>query len=224
MPWRLPDPYAALRKLTSITPISFLSAVTSQLPMHLMIGPSAARLPSGAANTIKINFWRQDMQEKPVFNSVLQVAIVVKDCDATVKKYADDYGMGPWSIYEFNPNTVSDMIIDGKKVDYAMRLALADIGGVQWEIIQPKDDTSIYAHFLKEHGEGLHHVAFGTDNYEKTVQFYKDKGRPILQGGTWKGLTYTYLDSREDLKVIAEIYNLVPDFAWPAPESVYPVK
>ena len=162
------------------------------------------------------------MPEQPVFTKIMQIAVVVKDCDATVRKYADDYGIGPWAIYEFNPDTVSDMIIDGKPVKYAMRLALADIGGVQWEIIQPKDDISIYAQFLKEHGEGLHHVAFGTDNYEKTVQFYRDKGRPVLQGGTWEGLTYTYLDSRKDLGVIAEIYDLVPDFQWPEPLAVYP--
>ena len=167
---------------------------------------------------------RFGMLEKPVFTGVLQIAVVVKDCDATVKKYADDYGIGPWSIYEFNPDTVSDMIIEGKPVEYAMRLALADIGGVQWEIIEPKDDKSIYAIFLKEHGEGLHHVAFGTENYEKTVEFYREKGRPVLQGGTWEGLTYTYLDSRKDLGVIAEIYKLVPDFKWPKPESVYPEK
>ncbi|MEA5114075.1 MAG: VOC family protein [Geobacteraceae bacterium] len=164
------------------------------------------------------------MADKPVFTGVLQIGMVVKNCDEAVRKYADDYGIGPWNIYEFNPDTVSDMIIEGKEVKYAMRLALCNIGDVQWELIEPKDDKSIYASFLKEHGGGLHHVAFGTDNYEKTVQFYKDKGRPVLQGGTWKGLTYTYLDSREDLGVIAEIYNLVPDFKWPEPEGVYPEK
>jgi hypothetical protein len=148
------------------------------------------------------------MPEKPVFKNILQIAVVVKDCDAAVKKYSDDY----------------DMIIEGKPVEYAMRLALADIGGVQWELIEPKDDKSIYASFLKEHGEGLHHVAFGVEDYDKTMDFYRDRGHNILQGGTWEGLTYTYLDSRKDLGVIAEIYKLVPDFKWPKPESVYPAK
>ena len=160
--------------------------------------------------------------EKPVFKSVLQIAVVVKNCDKSVRKYADDYGIGPWNIYEFNPNTVSDMILRGKKVDYAMRLALCDIGGVQWEIIEPKDSKSIYAEFLKEHGEGLHHVAFGVDDYDQTMEFYRDRGHKILQGGTWEGLTYTYLDSRKDLGVIAEIYKLVPEFKWPEPAARYP--
>jgi hypothetical protein len=159
---------------------------------------------------------------EPLFKKVLQIAMVVKDCDAAVKTWADNYGIGPWNIYEFNPDTVNDMIIRGEKVDYAMRLALCDIGGVQWELIEPKDDKSIYAEFLREKGEGLHHVAFGTDNYAETVKFYKDKGLPILQGGEWSGLTYTYLDSQKDLNLIAEIYDLVPDFDWPEPQAVYP--
>lgn len=159
---------------------------------------------------------------EPVFKKVLQIAMVVKDCDAAVKTWADDYGIGPWNIYEFNPDTVNDMIIRGQKVDYAMRLALCDIGGVQWELIEPKDDKSIYAEFLKCKGEGLHHVAFGTDDYRKTLQFYKDKDLPVLQGGEWAGLTYTYLDSQKDLHLIAEIYDLVPDFSWPEPRAVYP--
>ncbi|MGE4544242.1 MAG: VOC family protein [Pedobacter sp.] len=159
---------------------------------------------------------------KPLFNKVLQVAMVVKDCDEAVKLWADKYGVGPWKIYEFNPNTVSNMIIRGEKVDYAMRLALCDIGGVQWELIEPKDDKSIYAEFLKDKGEGLHHCAFGTDNYEEAVKFYEGKGLPVLQGGDWEGLTYTYLDSQKDLNLIAEIYKPVPDFEWPEPLAIYP--
>ena len=160
----------------------------------------------------------------PIFNKVLQIAVVVKNCDEAVRRYADGYGIGPWSTYEFNPDTVSDMIIRGKHVDYAMRLALCDIGGVQWELIEPKDDKSIYAEFLKEHGEGLHHIAFGVEDYDKTMKFFTAKGKNVFQGGTWEGLTYTYLDSREDLGVIAEIYKIVPEFKWPEPVGVYPPK
>ncbi|WP_293256069.1 hypothetical protein [Palaeococcus sp. (in: euryarchaeotes)] len=35
--------------------------------------------------------------EKPIFTDVLQVAVVVKNLDETVRKYADEYGIGPWS-------------------------------------------------------------------------------------------------------------------------------
>lgn len=164
------------------------------------------------------------MPEKPLFTGVLQVAVVVKDCDVSVKKYADVYGIGPWSIYEFNPDTVDDMLLHGKPQGYAMRLALADIGGVQFELIEPKDDQSIYADFLKQHGEGLHHVAFGVENYNDAMKFFHGKGYEILQGGTWNGFTYSYLPTQHELGVISEIYNVPPDFQWPEPQAVYPKK
>ncbi|MDA8212201.1 MAG: VOC family protein [Clostridia bacterium] len=164
------------------------------------------------------------MPEKPIFTSILQVAVVVKDCDASVRKYTDEYGIGPWSIYEFNPDTVDNMILRGKPQGYAMRLALAEIGGVQFELIEPKDDKSIYAEFLKQHGEGLHHVAFGVENYNKAMEFFGGKGHGILQGGTWHGFTYTYLTTQQDLGLIAEIYDPPPDFQWPEPDAVYPKK
>ncbi len=37
---------------------------------------------------------------EPLFKKVLQIAMVVKDCDAAVKVWADKYGIGPWNIYD----------------------------------------------------------------------------------------------------------------------------
>jgi catechol 2,3-dioxygenase-like lactoylglutathione lyase family enzyme len=161
---------------------------------------------------------------KPIFNDVLQVGLVVKNVDEAVKEYADEYGIGPWTIYEFNPKTVKDMIIRDKREDYAMRLALCNIGKVQWELIEPKDDKSIYAEFLRTHGEGLHHVAFGVENYKEAMKFFHSKGHKIIQGGTWHGFTYTYLTTEKDLKCIAEIYDVPVGFEWPEPDAIYPLK
>ena len=133
--------------------------------------------------------------------------MVVKNLDETVKKYADEYGIGPWKIREFNPETVEDLIIRDKREDYAHRIALCFIGNVQWELIQPKDDKSIYAEFLRTFGEGLHHIQFRVENYEEAMKFFRSKGHKILQGGRWHGLTYTYLTTEKDLKFIAEIID-----------------
>ena len=162
------------------------------------------------------------MEKDALFNKVLQVAVVVKDLMRSVRIYNDEYGIGPWLIYEFNPETVKDMIINEKRIDYAMKLAVCDIDGVQWELIQPLDNKSIYAEFLEKHGEGLHHIAFGTPDYKKTLDTLKKRNKKILQGGNWKGLTYTYLSTDDDLGVIAEIYNISKDFKWPEPEDKYP--
>ena len=32
----------------------------------------------------------------------MQIGIVVRDLDATLRKHVDDYGIGPWEIREFS--------------------------------------------------------------------------------------------------------------------------
>lgn len=173
---------------------------------------------------------------KPIFEKVLQIAIVVKSVDETVRTYADKYGIGPWSIFEFNPETVKNMIVDDKKMEHKMRIAGTYLGDIEIELIEPLDDKSIYAKFLKEHGEGLHHIAYQVKDYEKIMKFFKQKGITINQGGDWYGKhIYTYLKSEPDLKHIAEIYKTKPSFfkfavneyenkriSYPNPLEVYP--
>ena len=48
------------------------------------------------------------------------------------------------------------------------------------------------------------------------------KAKKIIQGGNWQGLTYTYMSTQDDLGVIAEIYDIDPNFIWPEPEDKYP--
>ena len=95
---------------------------------------------------------------EPVFTETLQISLVVRDLDAAMRTYVHEYGIGPWDVYEFNSDTVRDMQEDGQPVERAWRLALSQVGSVQLELIQPLDEHSIYARFLSEKGEGVHHV------------------------------------------------------------------
>jgi 4-hydroxyphenylpyruvate dioxygenase-like putative hemolysin len=160
---------------------------------------------------------------EPIFKNVLQVGLVVKDLKETMKTYVHKYGIGPWKVYEFNKDTVADMKINGKRVDYSMRLAVTNIGNVQWELIEPLDDISHYAKFLKEHGEGIHHVALETESYDKALQFCEKNGIDQLQYGFWgKKFHYDYRKTQNDLKCIVELYGPEEDFEWPEPVEIYP--
>ena len=58
-----------------------------------------------------------------VFTETMQIGIVVRDLEATMQKYIDDYGIGPWDIYEFDPGNAKDLHEHGKPVERAWRLA-----------------------------------------------------------------------------------------------------
>ena len=163
------------------------------------------------------------MADKPIFKKVLQIGLVIKNLERSMKNYWGEYGIGPWAVYTFDPSSVADMTIRNKYVDYAMRLAFTTIGDMGWDLIQPLDEKSIYAEFLRDHGEGLHHVSFDVGDYNQAISFFQGKGIGTLQGGTWRDFTYTYLGTQDTLATIAEIYSQSPEgLDLPAPEGTYP--
>lgn len=158
-----------------------------------------------------------------LFNKVLQIGLVVNSVDKTIKKYSDKYGIGPWKIWEYDKNTVENMTIRGKKIDYAMRIASTNIWNVEWEIIEPKDKKSVYAEFLDKYGEGIHHLALETENFNKTIEHLKNKGINIEQSGNWYGQhEFVYLNTFKDLKVIIELCKTNYGFKFPNPIKIYP--
>jgi methylmalonyl-CoA/ethylmalonyl-CoA epimerase len=157
----------------------------------------------------------------PVFTDVHQIAVVVPDLDAALRVYVEEYGIGPWQIFEYGPDNGSELIVDDEPVEYAMRVAITTLGPVEWELIEPLDDRSDYARFLAEKGSGVHHVAVGISSYDDTLRALRDKGRIIRQGGRNGEVTFAYMSTDDDLGVIAEIVD------WPAgtvhiPAAIYP--
>ena len=155
---------------------------------------------------------------EPVFTETLQIALVVRDLEASLRTYVEEYGIGPWEIYEFNPENVSEQV----PAPSAWRLAVTMVGSVQWELIQPLDDRSIYAEFLAAKGEGVHHVAVGGRPYAEELGEITAKGRTVLQGGRYEGVTFAYLSTDEDLGVITEIFDWPEDLPPQKPDAVYP--
>ena len=159
---------------------------------------------------------------EPIFTQITQVALVVKNLDEVVKTYADKYGIGPWNIYTLDSSIVKDMMINERREDYRYRQATTYIGSTHFEIIEPLDDKSIYADFLREHGEGIHHIAFATD-YARTMEFFHKNGKIEVQGGTICGQhKFSYVDCADDLKLLVEFNHEVSGFRMPEPEAVYP--
>jgi Glyoxalase/Bleomycin resistance protein/Dioxygenase superfamily len=157
----------------------------------------------------------------PIFTETMQVALVVRDLDATMRAYVHEYGIGPWEIYEFNPANVAEMTKDGEPAMCSWRLAVTMVGSVQWELIQPLDDKSMYADFLASKGEGLHHVAVGVPDYGEALDTLRAKGRRVLQAGVYNGVTFSYLSTDDDLGVVTEIFDWPPGLEQ-KPDAVYP--
>ena len=158
---------------------------------------------------------------EPVFTETIQIAIVVRDLDAAMHTYVHDYGIGPWDVYEFNPGNVTNMREDGEPVERSWRLAITHVGKVMWELIEPLDDGSVYARFLAEKGEGVHHVGVAAPSFDETVAAQAERGNGVLLGGEYNGIEFAYLATERDLGVVTEIFDGAPGRDQ-QPDAVYP--
>lgn len=161
-----------------------------------------------------------------LFKKITQVGMVVRDCEATAKRYWEDLGIGPWRFYTLDPTNTPGMTLRGKPVAHAFRAALAQVGEVELELIEPLAGESVYAEHLAAHGEGLHHLAFDVEDFEQTRTRLRERGYAQIQGGrSFGAATYAYFDTDKHLGCLAEIGSPIEEGkTFPAPERVYPEK
>jgi methylmalonyl-CoA/ethylmalonyl-CoA epimerase len=150
---------------------------------------------------------------KPKITKINHICMVVKDMDAAIKRYEDVYGIGPWIMggeedFKYLEGTT---YVHGKQVDFKGRLALCSALNIELELIQPLDENSHYAEFLREHGEGMHHLMVDIDDKAEYIETVEGRGNEILFQGYvsvppfTEKIMCTYHDARKDLGFICEI-------------------
>jgi methylmalonyl-CoA/ethylmalonyl-CoA epimerase len=81
---------------------------------------------------------------------------------------------------------------------------------VWWEVSQPLDEEGIFARFLAEKGEGVHHIAVATSNFDDVVAEQVQRGKTLPLSGTFAGVNVAYLPTDRDLGVILEVFSGMP--------------
>jgi len=137
----------------------------------------------------------------------IQVGIVVRDAEATVRAWTERFNFPPPRFVDWPPpgrDLEKTMTYHGQPGNFKMRLAFIEAGSFQIEFLQPLEGNNIYADFLAEHGEGLHHILFEVDDPEAVAA---GLGAPILQSGgstLRPGAIWTYLETQEMLGCMLE--------------------
>jgi methylmalonyl-CoA epimerase len=159
-----------------------------------------------------------------VKSGIWQLGLIVPDLDKALETYWKVLGVGPWKIYTYAKPFVKRMTYRGQEASYKMRIALAMIGSLQIELIEPLEGDTIYADFVRERGYGLHHIAVAVENMESAIAEAKAAGLTVIQDGGGFGLDgdggFAYLDTEEIIGVTLEFVELPKRRA--EPEQVYP--
>jgi len=153
---------------------------------------------------------------------VVQIALVVSDIDAALRRHDEIFGATRWRIYTFGPHGRHEYY--GKPATFSVRLALND-ASPQMELIQPLTGDSIQRDWLEERGEGLHHIAFAVPSVAKVIESMAAIGCPLMQFGTGFGVggegdgTYAYIDATAALGLIVE--PIEQPSSLPPPDAIW---
>ena len=154
-----------------------------------------------------------------------QVAVVVEDIVDGMDRYGAILGVEPWTVYRFEPPDLTDQTYYGEDVENGMLLALAEVGGIMIELIEPTIGPNIYQDHLEEHGEGLHHIAyFGWDEEETydIIDQFTNAGISIIQSGDYAGTEYWYLDTAVGLNGLVFETAIRRNVHAREPAAIYP--
>ena len=132
-----------------------------------------------------------------------QVGIVVKNIDETIEYYEKVFGFGPFQVIEVDFPTATYY---GETAGYRGKRAFFYLGPIQIELIELIDGKTIHEDFLKEKGEGLHHIAFEVDNLEESKRNANKAGLEVTQSfARPDGSGFAYLDTDKTGGVIFEL-------------------
>lgn len=127
-----------------------------------------------------------------LFERVDQIGVVVRDVDACILAYEKILGEGAFVTIEGEEPAV---LGDGREVMIKGKLAFAQVGPVQLELIQILGGPSIHVEFLENGGEGIHHIGVYVPDFDERLEKYREMGINVLQQG--KGIRrYAYLDTK----------------------------
>ena len=136
-------------------------------------------------------------------NSLCQIGIVVKSVDETIKYFQEAFGFGPFEIKYVD---YSDATYMGKKAGYRGKRGFFHLGPIEIELVELIDGQTIHADFMKQHGEGLHHIGFEVKDLAAAKQNAEKAGFKVTQGFSRQdGSGFAYLDSDKTGGVIMEL-------------------
>lgn len=129
-----------------------------------------------------------------MIKSINHIGIAVKDIEASSLLFAKLFG-----IENMHRETV-----ESQKVN----IASFKVGDVLIELTAPTDETSPIAKFIKKKGEGIHHIAFESDDINSELEKIKENGFGLINDSAIEGahdMLIAFLHPKSTNGVLMEI-------------------
>jgi methylmalonyl-CoA/ethylmalonyl-CoA epimerase len=90
-------------------------------------------------------------------SELFQAGIVVKDAEKGMKLYGNMFGIDSWTVFTIDRN-LCQLTYRGQPSQHSFKAAMAMVGPLMIELLEPLEGYGTYREFLEKHGEGIHHL------------------------------------------------------------------
>ncbi len=129
-----------------------------------------------------------------MINQINHIGIAVRSLDEHIPFYRDVLGL---------EDQGTEAVADQK-----VRVAMFKVGEINIELLEPTSPESPIARFIEKKGEGIHHIAYQTDNIDKELAEMKTKQIQLIDEEPRNGAhnsRIAFLHPRSSARVLTEI-------------------
>ena len=113
------------------------------------------------------------------FPGIGHAGMVVRNLEECVERYREVFGIDSFLVYDFRP--MRAWVMGEEIFDCKFKIAMATLqNGSQLEMIEPVCGDTPQMDFITSGRQGLHHLAFYTDQFDGWLAHFKGLNAPIL--------------------------------------------
>ena len=145
--------------------------------------------------------------DNSLFHKMVQIGIVVKDMEKSLAVMKNAFG---WEPYSFADTPDGVKLYHGEPEDFCVHMAFIRFAHIEIEMLQPTSGRNVWQDYLDERGEGLHHILFDVNDFEKAKAALESQGIMMVQTGPsarYPGARWAYFDATKTLGYYIEIFN-----------------
>ncbi|MHA1394292.1 MAG: VOC family protein [Promethearchaeota archaeon] len=115
------------------------------------------------------------------------IGFVVHDLDKSVKQFSDFLGIENWTMRVIEDPVLDNATYYEQKVCHSFKFTTGCcLNGIAVELLMPIKGKNVYDDFLKEKGEGLHHICLlfsSEEGVKKAKDEFIQRGGEMIQSG-----------------------------------------
>ncbi len=145
--------------------------------------------------------------QSPLFEGVFQVAYAVHDIQAAQHFFNETLGGIRFFVIEHI--VFKEYTYRGQPVECQQHVAFGYAGAMQIELIQPLSGENIVAEFLRQRGQGVHHLGIQVADLDRATRDMTEQGFEQVESGiAGQATRFAFLDTLAAIGTYIELVSL----------------